>query len=101
MSCELFVARCFSRSGAGTSCLTVSHEYAFVEMERMARAFGRMRVVCHHDDRLAVLAIKRVLEIQDLVAGFTIEVAGWLVAEEQHRIGDDRPRDADALFLAA
>src|SRR5262249_5991163 len=101
MSCELFVARCFSRSGAGTSCLTASHEYAFVEVERMARTFGRMRVVCHHDDRLSVLVIKRVQQIQDLVACFTIEIAGWLVTEEQRRIGHDRPCDPDALFLAA
>ena len=59
------------------------------------------RVVRHHDDGLAVIAIERLEEIENLVAGLAIEVARRLVAEEQRRIGHDRARDADALFLAA
>ena len=60
-----------------------------------------MRIVRDHDDRLAVLAVERLQQIQDLVAGLAIEVAGRLVAEQQRRIGDDGAGDADALFLAA
>ena len=67
---------------------------------RVARS-GGVRVVRDHDDRLAVLAIERLQQLEDLVAGLAIEVAGRLVAEQQRRVGDDRARDADALLLAA
>ena len=67
---------------------------------RCARV-GRVRVVRDHDDRLAVLAVERLQQVEDLVAGLAIEVAGRLVAEQQRRVGDDRARDADALLLAA
>ena len=67
---------------------------------RLARV-GRVRVVRDHDDGLAVLAVERLQQVEDLVARLAIEVAGRLVAEQQRRIGDDRARDADALLLAA
>ncbi len=67
---------------------------------RFARA-GGVRVVRHHDDRLAVVAVERLQQVEDLVAGLAIEIAGRLVAEQQRRVGDDRAGDADALFLAA
>ena len=67
---------------------------------RLARA-GGVRVVRDHDDRLAVLAVERLQQVEDLVAGLAIEVAGRLVAEQQRRVGDDRAGDADALLLAA
>ena len=76
-------------------------EHALVEMQRPLRAGGRMRIVRHHHDRLAVLAVERLEQVEDLVAGLAIEIARRLVAEQQRRIGDDRARDADALLLAA
>ncbi len=63
---------------------------------RVARS-GRARVMRHHDDRLAMLSIKRLQQIEDLVTGLAIEVARGLVAEQQRRVGHDRTRDADAL----
>ena len=60
-----------------------------------------MRIVRHHDDRLAVLAVERLQQVEDLVAGLAVEVAGRLVAEQQRRVGDDGAGDADALLLAA
>ena len=65
------------------------------------RALGRARIVRHHDDGLAVLAVERLQQVEDLVAGLAIEVARRLVAQQQRRIGDDRAGDADALLLAA
>ena len=64
-------------------------------------ALGRVRVVRDHHDRLAVLAVQRLEQVEDLVAGLAIEVAGRLVAQQQRRIGDDRAGDPDALLLAA
>ena len=65
------------------------------------RALGRVRIVRDHHDRLAVIAIERLQQVEDFVAGLAIEVARRLVAEEQRRVGHDRARDADALFLTA
>ena len=73
----------------------------FVEMQRALGARGRVRVVRHHDDRLAVIAVERLQQVEDLVARLAVEVAGGLVAQQQRRIGHDGARDADALFLAA
>ncbi len=67
---------------------------------RFARV-GGVRVVRHHDDGLAVLAVERLQQVEDLVARLAIEVAGRLVAQQQRRVGDDGARDADALLLAA
>ena len=78
-----------------------SVEHALVEVQRALRALGRVRIVRDHDDRLAVLAVERLQQVEDLVAGLAIEIAGRLVAEQQRRVGDDRARDADALLLAA
>ena len=64
-------------------------------------ALGRVRIVRDHDDRLAVLAVERLQQVEDLVARLAIEVAGRLVAEQQRRVGDDGAGDADALLLAA
>ena len=51
---------------------------------RRARA-GGVRVVGDHDDGLAVLAVERLQQVEDLVAGLAVEVAGRLVAEQQRR----------------
>ena len=77
------------------------HEHALVEMQRALGARRRVRIVRHHDDGLALVAIERLQQIEDLVARLAIEVARRLVAEQQRRVGDDRARDADALLLAA
>ena len=76
-------------------------EHALLEVQRPLRARRGVRVVRHHHDRLAVLAVERLQQIEDLVAGLAIEVAGRLVAEQQRRVGDDGAGDADALLLAA
>ena len=70
-------------------------------MQRALGAFRRARVVRDHDDRLAVIAVERLQQIENLVARLAIEIARGLVAEQQRRVGDDRARDADALLLPA
>ena len=77
------------------------HQHALLEVQRPPGALGGVRIVRDHDDGLAVLAVERLQQVEDLVAGLAIEIAGRLVAEQQRRIGDDRARDADALLLAA
>ena len=70
-------------------------------MNRTLRALGRARVVRHHDDRLAVVAVERLQQVENLVARLAIEIARGLVAQQQRRVGDDGAGDADALLLAA
>ena len=91
----------FQMSGRNFMTLAVSRQDAFVEVQRAPGALGGVRIVRDHDDRLAVIAVERLQQVEDLVAGLAIEIAGRLVAEQQRRVGHDRARDADALLLAA
>ena len=69
-----------------TSCdRLLRHEHALFEVEGPLGARRGMRVMRDHDDRLAVLAVERLEQIEDLVARLAIEVAGRLVAE--HSVG--------------
>src|ERR1043166_4908064 len=75
-------------------------ELALVQINRPAGAGGGVRVVRDHDDGLAMLAIERLKQIQNLVAGFAVQIARGFVAEQQSRVGDNRARDAHSLLLA-
>jgi hypothetical protein len=59
-----------------------------------------MRIVRNHDDRFAMLTIQALQEVQDLVSGFTIQVARWFIAEQQRGIGNNTTRNANALLFA-
>ena len=76
-------------------------QHALLEVQRPPRALGGVRIVRDHHDRLAVIAVERLQQVEDLVAGLAIEIAGRLVAQQQRRVGDDGARDADALLLTA
>ena len=65
------------------------------------RLLGRLRIVRHHDDRLADFAVETLEQLQDLLGRRAIEVAGGLVGDDQRRIADQRAGDRDALLLAA
>src|SRR5262245_43637167 len=58
-----------------------ARQHALVEVELAARAFGRLRIVGHHDDGLLELAIQAVEQGQDLLARLAVEVPGRLVGE--------------------
>ena len=62
---------------------------------------GGLLVVRDHDDGLAVLPAQRPQQIENLVGGLAIEVAGRLVADQERRVGHQRAGDGDALLLAA
>ena len=48
-----------------------------------------------------MLAIQGLEQVEDFVAGFAVQIAGRLVAEEERGIGDNSASDADALLFAA
>ena len=54
-----------------------------------------------HDDGFPMLAVERLEERENLVAGFAVEIARGFIAEQDCRIGDDGAGDAHALLFAA
>jgi hypothetical protein len=54
-----------------------------------------------HDDGFAVLPVQRLEQVQNLVPGLAVQVAGRLVAQQQGGVGDNRSGDAHALLLPA
>ena len=61
---------------------------------------GRVRVVRDHDDGLPEVVDRPAQELQDLLAGARVEVAGRFVGEQHGRLADERPGDGDPLLLA-
>src|SRR5262245_26700950 len=91
------------RAGGSTSCRgpRLVEQRALVEMNLPRGIFSRLGIVRHHDDRLLLLAVERLHEVQDLLRSVTIEVTRRLVAHQQARIRHERTRDGDTLLLTA
>ena len=70
-------------------------------MQHAPGALGRARIVGHQQNRLVQRLLQFVEQVQDFLGGPGVQVAGGLVGDNQRRVGDNRPRDADALLLAA
>ncbi len=62
--------------------------------------FGNIGLVGYEDNGIA-LGVELVEEGHDLIACFGVEVAGWLVGENDRRVVDERARDGYALALAS
>ena len=73
--------RVMARSGRGG----LFEQLSLLEVQRAARELGGLRVVRHHHDGLAVLAIQYLEQAEDLVGGLAVKVAGRLVADEERR----------------
>ena len=54
-----------------------------------------------HDDRLSVIAVERLQQIENFVTGLAVEIASGFVAEEKGGVRHDRTGNADALLLSA
>ena len=76
-------------------------QHALFQMHDAACFFRGFRIVRHHQDRLAELAIEPIEQRQYFLAGRAVEIAGRLVGDDQRRIGDQRTRDRHALLLSA
>src|SRR6267142_3158996 len=76
-------------------------QHPLVQMELPVGASRGPRVVRQHDDRLVVLLVQAVEQDEDLLGALRVQVPGRLVGHQDQRIGDDGPRDGDALLLAA
>jgi hypothetical protein len=60
-----------------------------------------IRLMRHHDDRDALLAVEAAEQLHDFVAALAVKVAGRLVSKQHQRVGDDGAGDGNTLLLAA
>src|SRR3989449_1207910 len=74
---------------------------ALVEVQHPMRARRGARIVGHHDDRLVVLGVQPVQEVEDLPRAFRVQVSGRLVGHQDDRVGDERAPDSHAPLLPA
>src|SRR5438477_4978845 len=74
---------------------------ALFEMERPLRAFGRVRIVSHHDDRLLVFVVEPLQQGEHFAGRLCVEIASRLVGEQERRVGDYGARDGHSLLLPA
>src|SRR5688572_291812 len=76
-------------------------EAAARETEHPVAALGKPLVMRDQKERRAALAIELEHEIDDLIAGRRVEIAGRLVGQKERGPRDKSPRDCHALLLAA
>ena len=88
-----------SRASSGRLALILD-DAAVPEAHEAAGMAAHIGVVRHEHDGDA-LAVQLLEQAQDLVRGAAVEGAGRLVGEQQARAVHERPRDRDALLLAA
>ncbi len=78
----------------------VVDDQAVAEHHRPLGVLRDVRFVGDQHDRLAVV-VEPLEHRHDLLGGLRVEVPGRLVGQDQLGIVDERPRDRDALLLAA
>src|SRR5688500_7073795 len=89
------------RVTAGSGSGRLLEELALLEVQDAARELRGFRVVRHHHDGLAMLAVEDLQQPQDLVRRPAVEVAGRLVADQDGRVRHQHTPDRDALLLPA
>ena len=89
------------RSRAALAPAELPDDAAVGEVEDAVGDRRRARLVGDHHDRLPELLDRVPEQLEDLGAGLRVEVARRLVREDDVRPRDERPRDRDALLLAA
>src|ERR1700722_1429927 len=56
---------------------------SLVHVQLAAGEFGGLGVVRDHDDALAVIAIQHLQQMQHVIGGFSVEIAGGFVANQK------------------
>ena len=75
-------------------------ENALFEMSHRVRLFRGPWVMGHHDDGLARFPVEPVHQPEHLLGRHPVQVPRRLVGHEDGGVGDNCPRDGDALLLA-
>src|ERR1700761_4716916 len=74
---------------------------ALGERNDAVAALGQRRVMGDEQQRRAALGMQREEQIDHLLAGLAIEIAGRLVGQKERGLRRESTRDGDALLLAA
>ncbi len=70
------------------------------DMNNSIGMYGGLRVMRHHHDSTASF-MEGMEQFHNLRAGMGVEVARWLIGQDQHRIVDESAGDCHTLLLAA
>ena len=70
------------------------------DMNDSIGVYGGLRVMRHHHDGTASF-MQRMEQIHNLIPRVGIEVACWLIGQDEHWIVDESPGDCHTLLLAA
>jgi hypothetical protein len=87
--------------GAGGRHGLLIHDLTVAQAQHTICHGGMPRIVCHHEDGLAMLVRKLAQHRHNLIAAGTIKIACGFVCKHQQRPADHRPRDSESLLLAA
>ena len=79
----------------------VALDPAIDEPNHAARAGHDARVVCREEKGDPLITVEVFHHVKQAVSGGRIDVGGRLGGEHDRRVGRDRPRNRDALLLAA
>ena len=71
------------------------------KFEPLGKTRRELLAVSHHDQNGLSLAVNVEEHVGDDVCRFLIEVSGWLVAQQELWLHDQRASQSDALFFAA
>jgi len=72
-----------------------------MHVQHPVAAGGLSRIVGDQHEGCLVLLLPAEQKLNDLRARRFVEIAGWLVGDEDRRMGRERARDGDPLLLAA
>ena len=73
---------------------------AFDDLQAETRGhFGGIGIVCDHQQRDVELFLEPLEQTENLVGCVGVKVASWFVGHHNFRIGNNRPPNANSLFL--
>ena len=81
--------------------LAEPHDAAIVDDDGALAARGEARIVGDEHERRAHAPVQPENQVDDLLAGLAVEIAGRLIGEQDLGLRRKRPRKRDPLLLAA
>src|SRR5205807_7756235 len=77
---------CSSDLSPAPAAAASRRQHALLEMQDLPRLLGRVRVVCHHDDRLVEFVVQALQQPQDFLGGLLVELSR---RSEERRVGKE------------
>jgi hypothetical protein len=90
-------------ANAGDLCSAIGrlvHQLAIAQRQDAVAVSSNFPAMGNQDEILSRLASEAIKEPRDLLAGFLIQIASWLIGQDKNRIVDKCAGDGDPLLLA-